>query len=155
MDNQTVRIDNETYFKLVVQELEAGNEVRIPVIGRSMEPFLRERDEVLLHTAKIADITVGDIVLARWKQRYVLHRVVRKNADGLWLVGDNNLAQIEKIAATDLVAVLFEARRGGKLLPVSSTFNKNLGMLWYHLRFPRRVVVAVKRRLLKAPTDYK
>src|SRR5690606_6031121 len=134
-------------FELVMQELAAGNTVRIPVIGKSMEPFLRERDEVLLQVAKIGDIDVGDIVLARWRQRYVLHRVVRKKADGLWLVGDNNLAQIENIASADLIAVLSEARRNGKLLQVSTTFNKNLGTLWYYLRFPRRVVVAVRRRV--------
>ncbi|HLT86446.1 MAG TPA: S24 family peptidase [Sphingobacterium sp.] len=144
---QVIKMENEAFFTVVEQRLEVGDQVCIPVVGKSMEPFLRERDEVLLQTARGADIAIGDIVLARWGQRYVLHRVVRKKADELWLAGDNNLVQIEKIASADLIAVLSEARRGGKVLAVSGTFNKSLGMLWYYLRLPRRVMVAIKRRL--------
>lgn len=147
MNNKTVRIDNEAYFTMVRQRLDVGDQVRIPVVGKSMEPFLQERDEVLLQAVGGTDIGIGDIVLARWGRRYVLHRVVRKKADGFWLAGDNNLVQIEKIASADLIAVLSEARRAGKLLPVSRTFNKSLGMLWYYLRLPRRVIAAIKRRL--------
>jgi signal peptidase len=72
---------------------------------------------------------------------------VRKKAGEFWLAGDNNLVQIEKIASADLIAVLSEVRREGKVLAVSGTFNKSLGMLWYYLRLPRRVMVAIKRRL--------
>jgi signal peptidase len=144
---QVIKMENEAFFTVVEQRLDVGDQVCIPVVGKSMEPFLRERDEVLLQTAKEVDIATGDIVLARWGQRYVLHRVVRKKKDELWLAGDNNLGQIEKIAYADLIAVLFEARRAGKLLAVSRTFNKSLGMLWYYLRLPRRVVAAIKRRL--------
>lgn len=144
MSNQAFQIDNEAYFELVVQRLEVGDRVCIPVIGESMKPFLRERDEVVLQRA--ADAVVGDIVLARWDKRYILHRVVRKKDGWLWLAGDNNLVQIEKIASVDLIAVLFEARRADKLLAISSTFNKSLGMLWYYLRLPRRVFAAIKRK---------
>src|SRR5690606_20619229 len=137
---QVVRIENESFFSVVKDRLDLGDRVCIPVVGKSMEPFLREKDEVLLQTARDAEIAIGDIVLAKWGQRYVLHRVVRKKADELWLAGDNNLVQIEKIASADLIAVLSEARRGGKVLAVSGTFNKSLGMLWYYRRLPRRVM---------------
>lgn len=143
---QVVKVENEAFFTVVKQRLDVGDQVWIPVVGNSMEPFLRERDEVLLQAAREADVAIGDVVLARWGQRYVLHRVVRKKADELWLAGDNNLVQIEKIAAADLIAVLLEARRVGQMLSVSRTFNKSLGILWYYLRLPRRVVVAIKRR---------
>ena len=143
---QVVRIENESFFSVVKDRLDLGDRVCIPVVGKSMEPFLREKDEVLLQTARDAEIAIGDIVLAKWGQRYVLHRVVRKKADELWLAGDNNLMQIEKVGVADILAVLLEARRAGKILPVSRPFNKNLGLLWYYLRLPRRVVVAIKRR---------
>ncbi|TYR36978.1 hypothetical protein FXV77_07330 [Sphingobacterium phlebotomi] len=143
---QVVKVENEAFFTVVKQRLDVGDQVWIPVVGNSMEPFLREKDDVLLRTARETDVAIGDIALARWGQRYVLHRVVRKKADELWLAGDNNLVQIEKIAAADLIAVLLEARRVGQMLSVSRTFNKSLGILWYYLRLPRRVVVAIKRR---------
>ena len=143
---QVVKIENESFFAAVKDRLDLGDRVCIPVVGKSMEPFLREKDEVLLQSARDAEIAIGDIVLAKWGQRYVLHRVVRKDADMFWLAGDNNLVQIEKVGVADLLAVLFEARRAGKVLPVSLTFNKYIGLLWYYLRFPRRAVGAIKRR---------
>lgn len=146
---RAVRVENETFFTWVEQQLVQGDQVWIPVRGKSMEPFLREGDTVLLKTVGVADIAIGDMVLARWAQRHVLHRVVRKEANELWLVGDNNLVQIEKIPAADLIAAVFEVRRAKRPLSVCNTFNKNLAIVWYHLRLPRRVVAAIRRRIWK------
>lgn len=150
MNNETVRINNETYFTLVKQRLDAGAQVWIPIVGKSMQPFLRERDEVLLRKTETADVTVGDIVLAQWEQRYMLHRVVRKKAGWLWLAGDNNLVQLEKVASTDLIALLVEARRGSQSIQLARPLSKVLGMVWYYLRLPRRVMVGIKRRIVKS-----
>ena len=143
------RVKNEDFFVLVKQRLELGERVRIPIVGRSMEPFLRERDEVLLQRTALEELRIGDVVLGRWQGAYVLHRLVRKTGDTLWLAGDNNLVQLEEIAAADLLALVIEARRKEKILPLSRAWNKKLGMLWYRLRFPRRVLVALKRRISK------
>ncbi|PRD46958.1 S24 family peptidase [Sphingobacterium haloxyli] len=144
---QFLRVENEDFFNIVRQRLDAGDRVRIPVVGKSMEPFLLERDQVLLQTANMAEIAVGDIVLARWGQKYMLHRVVRKKAESAWLAGDNNLVQLEQIAGEDIIALLVEASRDGRRLLVSRPFSKMLGMCWYYLRLPRRVVVAIRRRI--------
>ncbi|MBD1423720.1 S24/S26 family peptidase [Sphingobacterium chuzhouense] len=146
-DAEVTLIKNAEFFKMVEQHLDEGNQVWIPVVGKSMEPFLRERDTACLQTVGVADIAVGDIVLAKWRQRHVLHRVVRKETNELWLVGDNNLVQVEKIPAADLIAAVVEAHRAGKPLSVCNTLNKNLGIVWYYLRLPRRVVAAIKRRI--------
>ena len=146
---RAVRLENEAFFTWVAQQLEQGDQVWIPVQGKSMQPFLRERDKVLLKRVGIAEIAIGDMVLARWAQGYVLHRVIRKDRNALWLVGNNNLAQIEKIAAADLIATVVEVRRAERPVAVCNTFNKNLGILWYYLRWPRRVVAAVRRQIWK------
>lgn len=147
MNNQTVSIENETYFTLVRERLDVGNEVWIPVKGKSMLPFLRERDDALLQPVGEGDVVIGDIVLARWAQKYILHRVVRKKSGVIWLAGDNNLVQLEMINLGDVIAVLTAARRNKKRLSVSSPLYKLLGMCWYYLRLPRRVVVGLKRRV--------
>ncbi|PRD52037.1 S24 family peptidase [Sphingobacterium gobiense] len=146
-DRQFLRVENEDFFSIVRQRLDVGDRVRIPVVGKSMEPFLLERDEVLLKTANTAEIAIGDIVLAQWGQKYMLHRVVRKKGASVWLAGDNNLVQLERIVTEDIVAILVEARRDGRRLLVSGLFSKMLGMCWYYLRLPRRVVVAIRRRI--------
>jgi len=145
--NSPIRIKNEEYFKLVQQRLDAAEQVRIPVKGRSMEPFLYEKDEVLLQPAIQAKIAIGDIILVHWNEGYILHRVVRIKKGWLWLAGDNNLVQLEKVAEADVLAVLIAAERKGKPLKVARPFYKMLGMAWYYTRFPRRIWTAIKRRL--------
>lgn len=147
MNRQVIQIENKTYFTLVEQRLDAGEQVWIPVRGGSMLPFLRERDEVLLQPAGMKEVGVGDIVLARWEGRHVVHRVVRKKVDELWLAGDHNLVQIEKVRPAEVLAVLIDARRNKRRLPVATRLYTTLGMCWYALRLPRRIVVAVKRRI--------
>ena len=141
-----LKINNEAFFTMVKQRIDMGDQVWIPILGKSMEPFLHERDEVLLRAVEEKEIAIGDVVLARWGQRYVLHRVIRKAGHDLWLVGDNNLVQIEHVALTDVIAISCQARRAGNFIGVSGPWNKCLGILWYYLRLPRRVMVAIKRR---------
>lgn len=146
---RAVRVENEAFFTWVAQQLEQGDQVWIPVQGKSMRPFLRESDRVLLKRVEIADTAIGDMVLARWAQGYVLHRVVRKEVNGLWLAGDNNLLQVEKIPAKDVMATVLDVRRAERPLPVCNTFYKNLGIIWYYLRWPRRVFAVIRRQIWK------
>ncbi len=48
------------------------------VEGASMEPLLHTGDLVLLSKKSASEIEVGDIVVFKWGNRYVIHRVVYK-----------------------------------------------------------------------------
>ena len=55
----------------------AGEAVRLPVRGYSMSPWLLDgRDTVILHPVDPAGIVVGDVILYRWKDAFLMHRVV-------------------------------------------------------------------------------
>lgn len=138
---------NKSFFDLVKQRLDMGDDVLIPVKGKSMQPFLYEGDEVLLRRIMPADLRIGAIVLVEWRSTFVLHRLVRKDKGMLYLAGDNNLVQLEDVAETAMLGLLVEARREGKPLPITSAWSYFLGLTWYHLRFPRRVWAGLTRRL--------
>jgi len=63
------------------------------VRGPSMVPTLRHGDAVLVRRG-VRDVRPGHVVLATFRSRpdlFVFKRVVRREADGWWLLGDNDL----------------------------------------------------------------
>ncbi|MCL1665351.1 S24 family peptidase [Elizabethkingia ursingii] len=128
-------IPNDLFFEQVKERLNAGQKVKIPVAGRSMEPFLQNGDLVVLKRFDENDLVNGKIVLAYFNNAYVLHRIVRIKEDTVTLAGDGNIQQVEIITNKDILAVVIQAYRGEKELSI----NTLLGQIWYKLRIIRAV----------------
>ncbi|OPC00356.1 hypothetical protein BAS09_16865 [Elizabethkingia ursingii] len=128
-------IPNDLFFEQVKERLNAGQKVKIPVAGRSMEPFLQNGDLVVLKRFDENDLVNGKIVLAYFNNAYVLHRIVRIKEDTVTLAGDGNIQQVEIITNKDILAVVIQAYRGEKELSI----NTLLGRIWYKLRIIRAV----------------
>ena len=77
-------------FPVVKEILNKSISVSITVTGMSMYPFLRENiDSVELSDASFMSICRGDIVLILRKNGdYVLHRVLRKEKNNFYIIGD-------------------------------------------------------------------
>lgn len=128
-------IPNDLFFEQVKERLNAGQKVKIPVTGKSMEPFLQNGDLVVLKRFEENDLVNGKIVLAYFNNAYVLHRIVRIKEDAVTLAGDGNIQQVEIITNKDILAVVIDAYRGDKELII----NTLLGQIWYKLRVIRAV----------------
>ncbi|MET7036703.1 S24 family peptidase [Elizabethkingia miricola] len=128
-------IPNDLFFEQVKERLNAGQKVKIPVAGKSMEPFLQNGDLVVLKRFEENDLVNGKIVLAYFNNAYVLHRIVRIKEDAVTLAGDGNIQQVEIITNKDILAVVIHAYRGDKELII----NTLLGQVWYKLRVIRAV----------------
>lgn len=128
-------IPNDLFFEQVKERLNAGQKVKIPVAGKSMEPFLQNGDLVVLKRFEENDLVNGKIVLAYFNNAYVLHRIVRIKEDTVTLAGDGNIQQVEIITNKDILAVVIQAYRGEKELSI----NTLLGQIWYKLRVIRAV----------------
>ncbi len=72
-----------------LQLLRPGAASPIHFHGSSMEPLLREADELIVREADWSEIGLGDVVVYRLKDKYPALRVVRKRGSRLWLIGDN------------------------------------------------------------------
>lgn len=141
----TLRISNNLFFKEVKEFLTSGKDVLFTVNGNSMRPFLSHGDKVLLSPATNKDLTFGKIILAKSKFGFVLHRLVWKNSKAIWLAGDNNLVQLEKIEIEDILGFVKFAEIEGKKVNVLSFTHLFLSGLWFFLRPLRLGIYKIKR----------
>ena len=75
-----VTIPNSVLFEEVAAVLQEGREAVITPTGNSMRPFIRGGvDRVVLGLRDT--LAVGDIVLARFDGRYILHRILGIRTD--------------------------------------------------------------------------
>lgn len=101
-------VDNETYFALVEEQLAAGGQVKIPLVGTSMQPTLLAGDVIVLE--KTPNVEVGDVMLFRCKGRHLLHRIIAIDGDQYTLRGDNCIT-CETAKKEDIVAKMVLAEK--------------------------------------------
>ena len=112
--------------------------------GVSMMPLLREdRDLMVIEKKGPGPCRKYDAVLFRrpgleGRGAYVLHRILRCNADGsYWIVGDNCCSG-ETVREEQILGVLRAVVRDGKTVPVTAPLYRLYVHLWcdcYPLRF--------------------
>ena len=139
MDKRT--LPNEILLGEVATVLRDGREAVIIPSGCSMLPFIRgDVDRVALR--REPDVAVGDIVLVRIGERYILHRVIARDGDALTLMGDGNIAGKEHCTLDDVIGTAIEIIRpsGRRVVP-------GRARLWRALLPLRRVLLGVWRRL--------
>jgi ribosomal protein L24 len=133
-----------SFFDEVKTLLDKGNQVRIPVKGRSMRPFLKDGDTVILASKNDRSVRWGDIVLAcTTTNRIVLHRVVYRKKDTIWLMGDAHSRQKEQTMKIDVLAVAISAHRKGKELKINSFLWRCTVMIWFIVLPLRGILVRI------------
>lgn len=136
---RSITLSNDILLGSVVEMVGNGSVVKINISGSSMKPFLYNGDSILLKKVAKQNIYLGDIVLGKYHNNYVLHRVVRIENDCVFLAGDNNLSQIERIEEENIcaIAIALVTDEGNKDL--TTNYRRFLGLLWYCLRPFRKV----------------
>ena len=85
-------VDNDLFFSDVLQVLEQGRRVTIPVKGFSMLPFIRGGKDLVVLEKAGEDLSVDDIVLFHVGPadggRYVMHRIMAIDGDHVDIMGD-------------------------------------------------------------------
>jgi hypothetical protein len=133
-----ITIPNELFFKEVKSLLEEGQQVRIPVKGRSMRPFLQDGDTVVLAPVNVCPIRWGKIILARTNINIiVLHRVALISKNTIWLMGDAHSRQREQTTEKEVLAVVVAAYREYRDLKLNS-FGKRCALMVWFLLLPFR-----------------
>ena len=140
MDKRTV--PNDILLGEVAAVLQEGREAILTPTGNSMLPFIRSgRDRVILRRQD--SYAVGDIVLAHFGGRYILHRIVALDGDAVTLMGDGNLQGQEKGRTDGIVGTVAAVIRpdGRRRVP-------GKGRVWRALKPVRRYFLAIYRRLI-------
>lgn len=97
-------VPNALLFASVEEIIAEGKSVDITVKGFSMRPFLRDgRDAVTISPIGAQELKVGMVILFRYRNAHVLHRI-RAIRDGrLRIEGDGNYRLCEEAALEDVV----------------------------------------------------
>ena len=112
--------------------------VPLLVTGGSMVPFLRHRrDVVYIRGTRYQSPRVGDVILfcREGGHALVLHRVLRRDAGGLFQVGGDGLTWTETVELEQILGVVTRiSRDGGKAFPARRLDQRALWGLWWVLR---------------------
>ena len=113
-------IDNDTFFADVLQVLDQGKRVTIPVKGFSMLPFIRGGKDLVVLEKAGGDLKADDIVLfhvgPRDGGRYVMHRILAIDGDAVDIMGDGVPEAHEHVRRNQVLAKAVEILRAGKRL---------------------------------------
>ena len=145
-------IDNDTFFVDVLQVLDQGKRVTIPVKGFSMLPFIRGGKD-LVTLEKAGDVLkADDIVLFHLGPmdggRYVMHRVLSINGDEVDIMGDGVPKNHEHVRRNQILAKAVEILRSGKR-SVDPYSPRQLWLVhfWQRLCPLRRYILFIYRHL--------
>lgn len=137
---EKVVLPNDVMLGEVARLIADGRDVVMVPKGSSMLPFIRgEMDKVMLTRPK--DLCVGDIVLAHFGGRYVLHRIIAINGEQVTMMGDGNLQGVEKCSTAEVVAIVTEIinPKGRRRKPTKGwVWRKLLPVRKYLLKFYRK-----------------
>ena len=136
---------------MIIDQIEAGGEVRFRPRGISMLPFLMEgRDEVIL-TAPPEKLKKGDIPFYRRTDgAFVLHRVVDIAADGTYvLCGDNQSVWERGITHEQVIAVVKAVYRKGKYIESNEPGFRIWGAVWPKYKLVRGKLGRVYHKIRK------
>lgn len=124
----------------VARLLSEGRDVTMVPKGVSMLPFIHgDKDSVVLRKKSV--IRVGDIVLARFGGKYVMHRVVAVEGNSVTLMGDGNLQGVEQGDVSEVCGTVVEI-----VSPKGRHRRPTNGRLWRRLLPIRRYLLKIDRK---------
>lgn len=142
-------IPNDIFFSQVESELAAGRSVIIKVKGNSMYPFLRNGIDSVKIEPVNQPLGNNDVVIFYYNGRHILHRIIKIEGEKYTMQGDGILITTETCTRKDIIGIVTHIRRGnGKMIPVTSFRWRTLSSIWQSLRFARRYMLAILRRML-------
>lgn len=126
------QIPNEIFFTWVEQEIKAGKTVRFRMKGQSMFPLLRnEKDEIILQPFLEDELAPMDVVLFKYKGKHLLHRILKKEGNRLYIQGDGSYIAKEECTTDDVVGKVGAiVRNSNYIMPVESWQWKITSFMW-------------------------
>ena len=138
----SIPIPNNILIPQVEELIKRDKEVIIRAKGNSMLPYIKDgKDSVVLAQPK--DLAVGDIVLARVQERFVMHRIISITGNTCTMMGDGNIRGTEVFFKEDAIGkVIWIVKPDGRRVAPGKA------RLWRGLLPIRRYLLALYRRTL-------
>ena len=125
-EKKSISFSMSELMPFVIEQIESGQTVTLPVKGVSMEPFLRDnKDSIFLVSPKDREPEKGDLYMfRRADDSYAMHRVYSVNSDTLDFVGDNQFI-LERVSKDAVVAYVPRVVRKGKEINCEKGYPRN------------------------------
>ena len=129
------QIPNKMFFSWVETEIANGRSVKFRLKGVSMLPFIRDgKDEVVLSPCSEKDLSPMDVILFRYHEKHLLHRIIRREGDHLFIQGDGSFVAKEECTVDDVIGIVQAiVRPSGKTLSVDSWKWKLQSRIWMNI----------------------
>ena len=134
-------VHNSILIEEVAKLISEGDSVALTAKGRSMLPFIKDRDTVVL--VKADNVKLYDIVLAQINNKYVLHRLIGIKNNEYTLMGDGNLKECESCSVDNIVAVAIKIRKRDKEYNCRDNSHIIKAKIWNVLRPVRKYLLAI------------
>ena len=144
-------IPNESFFLRIEEEIAEGHSVRFRLKGCSMFPLLREgHDEVVLYPCTETELRALDVVLFRYNGRHMLHRIIRREGERLYLRGDGSFVAREQCDVGDVVGKMRRVvRSSGREVSVTDWRWRVPSLLWSRAGIFRNPLLRILRRIAR------
>ena len=126
-----------------------GKSVTLTVKGNSMNPFMVHlRDQITLGPWKDEDIKPGTVALVKdIRGNYLIHRIIRRGAESITLLGDGNLGMTEIAKFENIIGIMHSITRKGRTVSKDSTKWKVYSWFWKVFTPIRRLPLGIWRKL--------
>ncbi len=144
-------VSNDIFFAHVIEEIDAGNTVKIPSKGNSMLPLIRPAtDTIELKPLNEKSIEKGNIVLAKTvENKYIVHRIEQVDEQFVTLRGDGNISAREICDKNAIFAEVTSIYRNKKKIEKGSLGWNMAKYCWFSNPLLRRIYLGVRRRIKK------
>lgn len=130
-----MKVTSVDIVPLVREALQRGGRVRLTATGMSMRPFIRSGDVVELAAVTDDMLTPGTVALVETAEgQYVLHRITRRTADGVFTRGDANFHEEGPFSPAAVVARATGVLRGERVKPLDTGVRMLLARVWHATR---------------------
>ncbi|MBQ8783836.1 MAG: S24/S26 family peptidase [Clostridia bacterium] len=132
----------------VIEEiLSSGGKVRITASGKSMEPVIKDGEDIVVISEIKKPLEAGDIVLfKRSNGRLVLHRILAIKGNEITLRGDSQWTT-EIADKSSVLGILEAVERNGRVLNSDSAYFKKYKITLPAIRWKNRIINSIKIRL--------
>lgn len=153
--NKLVSMDE--IMPVMREKIENGGKVCFTPKGNSMLPLLRSGiDTVTLEKAKIPLKKYSIVFYQRENGQYVLHRLIGRKKHCFVMRGDNQFRNETGITEEQMIAVVTEFCRGGKVYSTDDRKYRLYSLFWVntmYIRFAyklsRHIAGKVKRKIIR------
>jgi len=140
-----ITLSNKEILEEIERNISDGKTVELKVTGGSMRPYLRSgKDIVVLSPYRDIDLKPGAIVLFRYNNNPIFHRIIRIEKDNFTMQGDGICNRYEEVLKRDVIGIVNQIiRTSGKTISTHSFFSMAYWLFWRFAHPIRKYILAL------------